>query len=672
MPQTRSLDKLSIERQERYEFARHGWAGFNDEALIDVEMYLGAQNTRKDENFAALTGRPLYVINKMKRQVSLLAGYEIRNRHILKMAPIGGEDSEVARQHTSLITQQMSIFGGYNTMSNCFKMGPLVSGSNLMEIYRDRDGFFRYSRMGHNQFLLDPALRFTDLSDCTFYLTGRYLHNDVVKRLLPQDADEIDKIPVGVGAHRWDHTHNHHYARRHKMRLYEEYWRRKTEFVDTVVSRLTLEEIPYKELVKRHGDKKRVDFLIENGKLPNGLPALSRFQKPINKVHMTAFVDDEVVWDGENPLKLDDYNVVWFPGEWVPEMDRDELKLQAFVRILRDPQKAKNRRISQVHDLVESQLTTYKVVREGALKDPDDAWKTGQGKVLIVKSGFEGTLADAFYQGVTPDIPQGFFRLLAEVDKQETEVGGMNEEIFGSDTKNIPAILSRQRTGAALTGHQGIFEGYRHSKQQVGRKMARLNQIWQDPIRVQRMINERPVRGFYDEDMLFYDCLPTEGLLTDSQQQTNFNELKEIRQLFPDAAQVVTVSDLIESSNLQQKKKLMDRIKQREQQAQQALAQQQKEQQQMSQLVQAETAAKVARAREDTSDIAENRASIQLKNAQTATEVLNLRNEQMMDLAERVAKVELMQAQAEAARRGSGGGKPKRAKKPRRRRLQKA
>jgi len=665
-------DTLSIEKQEKYDFAKHGWAGFNDEALIDMEMYLGAQNTNKDEKFAALTGRPLYVINKMKRQVSLLAGYEIRNRHILKMTPIGGEDNEVARQHTALITQQMSIFGGYNTMSMCFKMGPLVSGSNLMEIYRDRNGFFRYSRLAWNQFLLDPALRFTDLSDCQFYLTGRYLHNDVVKTLLPEDADDIDKIPVGQAAHRWDHTHTHYYAREHKMRLYEEYWRRKTTFVDTVVSRMTGEEIEFKELVRRHGDKKRVEFLIDKGRLPNGAPALSRFQKPINKIMMSAFVDDELVWDDENPTKLDEFNVVWFPGEWVPEMDRDELKLQAFVRILRDPQKAKNRRFSQTHDLVESQLTTWKVVREGALKEPDDAWKAGQGKVLIVKSGFEGTLADAFYQGVTPDIPQGYFRLLAECDKQETEVGGMNEEIFGSDTKNIPAILSRQRTGAALTGHQGIFEGYRFSKQQVGRKQARLNQIWQDPIRVQRMINEQPVQGFYDADMLFHDCNPIEGLLTENQQQANFLQLKEMREMFPDAAQVITVSDMIETSNLQQKSKFIQRVKQREQQAAQAAQQAQKDQQDMSALVKAETQAKIARSKEDMSDIQVNRASTQLKNAQTATEVLNLNNEQLMDLAERVAKVNLMKAQTQAALRGPDGGSQKRAKKPRRRRLQKA
>ena len=643
------MNDLKSEREDRYDFARQGWSGFLDEGAVDTEMYLGAQNSKDDEEFARRTGRPIYVINKTKRQVKLLSGYEIRNRHILKMSPIGSEDNESARQHTALITQQMSLFGGYGVMSDCFKMGQLVSGSNLMEIHRDRLGFFRYARLAYNQFLLDPALTFTDLSDCTYYQTGRYMHESTALQLLPENADDINKIPHGQGTQRWDYNHNHGYARQQKMRLYEEYWRRETTFEDTIISRLTAQEIPFKELVKRHGDKNRVEFRIANAKLPNGTPALSRFKKPINKVKLTIYVDSEPVWNDINPLALDDYNVVWFPGEWVSEMDREELKLQSFVRILRDPQKARNRRINQTIDIVESQLTTYRLYKEGSLKNPKDVFQSGQGKVIEVRDDFEGQLTDAFWQAPTPDIPPGFFQMLTLMDKEETDVGGMNEEIFGTDTGDIPAILSRHRTGQALTGHQGLFEGFRIAKQQVGRKQARLNQIWQDPIRVQRMINEMPVKEFYADDMIYYDCNPTEGLLTENQQQSNMRELTEIRSLYPDAAEVITISDIIESSNLQKKPQFMARIKQREQQRDQAAQKQQQEQEQINKLVQAETAAKVARAREDISDIQVNKSSVALKNAQTAGELLNLNNEQLMDLAERKAKVELMRAQTQAA-----------------------
>jgi hypothetical protein len=658
--------ELKSEYDEVYKDADCGWRNFLTEARTDTEMFLNAQNSEKEEKAARLLGRALYVINKLGRQIDLLEGYEIRNRHILKYSPVGIEDNEVARQHTAMTRQQLSNFGGYDVMSDCFKWGQLVQGSNLMEIWKDRDGFLRFSRLGYNQFLMDPTFVKDDLSDLPYYLTGRWLSDATVKSMAPEKAGKIDKIPMGHSARRWDFASNHTNGIRSKLRLYEEYWRRKTTFVPTVISRLTAEQIPMKELVDRYqGDKRRVEYLIENAKLPDGSPALSKFDKPKHTIKLTTFVDGEVIFDDTNPLAMDDYNVVWFHGDWAPEVDRDELKLQPFIRRNRDPQLARNRKFNQAIDIIDSQLNAYRKVREGALKNIEDAWDSGQGKVMVVKKDFDGTLDDAFRQENAPSIDAGLFQLLQVLDKDTTEVGGMNEEIFGSDTKDIPAVLSRQRTGAALTGHAGIFQRFRRAKRQLGHKILRLNQIWQDPIRVQRMINEMPTEGFYDEEVLQYDCTPTEGVLTESQQEQNYLELKELRSLYPDAAAVITFSDIIEAAPIQARRQLLERIKQREQQQADAAKQGQQDQERMNRLVEAETAAKVARANEDTSDIIENRANTKLLNAKTETELLNLQNEQIMDMAERMAKVNLMQAQAEAARRGPEKQAPSRRRKGR-------
>lgn len=643
---------LKSEYADRYQFADSGWRNFNNEARTDTEMYLNAQNSEKDEKNARAVGRYLYVINKLARQIDLLDGYEIRNRKILRYKPIGIEDDEVSRQHTALTTQQMNLMGGYDVMSDCFLWGQLVQGSNLMELYRDRDGFTQFSRLGYNQHLLDPTLVKDDLSDLPYYLTGRWLSDATVKMLLPKDSDKINKIPIGDGLRRWDFANNHTQSFRSKLRLYEEYWRRDTKFVPTVISRMTAEQIPFKELVERYnGDSRRLNYLIDNAKLPDGSPALSKFDKPKHTIKLTTFVDNEPVFSGDNPLGLEEYNVVWFHGGWCPEVDRDELKLQSFIRRNRDPQLARNRKFNQAIDIIESQLNAFRKVREGALKNMEDAWDTGQGKVMVIKKDFDGTLDDAFRQEAAPRLDGGLFQLLAVLDKDTTEVGGMNEEIFGSDTKDIPAVLARQRTGAALTGHGKIFQTFRRGKTLLGRKMLRVNQIHQDPIRVKRMINEMPVQGFYDEEVQHYDCLPTEGLLTETQQETNFQELKELRTLSPDMATIILPSDIVEAFPGQAHGQLVKKMKEREAQQQQAQKKAQEDQQRMNNLVEAETAAKVARAREDTSDIVENRANTQLLNAKTQGELLNLQNEQAMDMAERIAKVSLMNAQAEKARR---------------------
>jgi len=175
------------------------------------------------------------------------------------------------------------------------------------------------------------------------------------------------------------------------------------------------------------------------------------------------------------------------------------------------------------------------------------------------------------------------------------------------------------------------------------------------------MINEMPVDGFYDPEVLQYDCTPTEGVLTESQQEQNYLELKELRSLYPDAAGVITFSDIVEAAPIQARKQLLDRIKQREQQQAEAQKAAQEDQQRMNKLVEAETASKVARAQEDMQDTVESRQNTKLLNAKTQVELLNLQNEQVMDMTERLAKVNLMNAQAKAAMQNQqGNSQPRR------------
>ena len=142
-------------------------------------------------------GRILHTIDKIGRQINLLHGYEIRNRHILKISPQGNfEESEdmACNQHTGVIMSLMSRHGGYNVLSDAFRWGTLSQGSNLIEIWRDREGLLQYCRLGFNQFLLDSGLTKTDLSDCKDILTGQWISTDKAKMLVPTAADEIERI----------------------------------------------------------------------------------------------------------------------------------------------------------------------------------------------------------------------------------------------------------------------------------------------------------------------------------------------------------------------------------------------------------------------------------------------------------------------------------------------
>ena len=113
-------DPKNDELKDRYDYAHAGWYDFLRQAEMAMEMHGSAQWSREEVASAQRTGRSLYTFNKIARQVNLLSGYEIRNRHTLKVSPIGREDDDIARQHTALIMQQLSTVRVYDRMSDAF------------------------------------------------------------------------------------------------------------------------------------------------------------------------------------------------------------------------------------------------------------------------------------------------------------------------------------------------------------------------------------------------------------------------------------------------------------------------------------------------------------------------------------------------------------------------
>jgi hypothetical protein len=614
---------------EAWRQAWHGWQAWVHQAREDMLFYLNEQLSNQEKAWLKQEGREAYVFNKVARFVDLLSGFEIKDRHILKIQPYGEEDDTTSSQHTGVIMTQMNSNDGYDVMSDAFKYGTLVTGANLVEIFPDRrTGDAHFGRLAYNEFLPDPAFTKRDLSDSQFLLRGKWLTTDQAEFLLPGREVEVNKITPIAESLRWSLLPNQQKLFGRDMRLYEEFWRQDTRKQRMVVIRddskrpVRMEsEDSFIQRANLSGfTKKQARDFIRN------VPNLSTFSRQTNTVRLSVFLDGNLMFDGPNPTGLDDYNFVFVGGVFAPEMDRDDLKLQGLVRRAKDPQSAMNRRMNQMIDIVESQLQTWKRVREGSLVDPDAAFGSGQGKVVTIKRDALGPLSEHFDQLGAPDIPAGLFNLFNLLDKTETETVGLNTEIFGTDDKDISGILSKQRTANALIGHQGLLSGYRLAKKHLGRKLVRYNQLNLTPQKVFRMLNEQPTPQFYSEDYSKYDCVPVEGILTDTQRQLWYLELRSLRSEFPDFAQIITPMMLINAAPMQLKHKFLQELQQAQQQARQQAQQALQQQQRDIELQEGITATQIAKAKEDIANAAESRADTALTRVKTAAEIENLRS----------------------------------------------
>ena len=620
-----------------YDINSTGWNPFLEQACLDNDFSLKAQHTYEEMQRADRQNRILHTIDKIGRQINLLHGYEIRNRHILKIAPQGNfeENEDMAcNQHTGVIMSLMARHGGYDVLSEAFRWGVLSQGSNLIESWRDREGLIQYGRLGYNQFLLDHGLTKSDLSDCGDILTGQWVSTEKAKMLVPTAASEIEDIQPLTHSSRWSFQGQPAMMNKAKKRLFEQWWKRTTEEVSVVQHRITGQQMTFEQFANESagGDKKLANQLIQNFKLPNGVPVLVKFRDVKDKIRLTIFVDDEFVWEGDNPMKLRDYNYTWVHGLWCPECPRTELKLQSFVRGLRDPQVMYNRKINQAMDIIETAVHGLRMVRGKYLMNPEDAYKSGQGITLQVDKDAPDAMAlrEIFNQIPASEVPQSVFTMLQIIDKDSVESGGLNQEIFGTDEKDVEVsgVLHAYRTGKALTGQAWMFQNLRGSKRDFGRKQVQMVQLNYSPQRIRKILNQDPVEGFYSEDLTRFDCIPTEGLLTDSQQNMYYQELKSLLKEFPEMfAGIITPDMLVKSAPMQFKIPTLQAIQRATKMRQQQSQAQAKSQQLTDQLTQGLTAVQISQAQENIADSQQKRSEIPLNQAKTLTEI----NKNMFD-----------------------------------------
>ncbi len=645
-------ESTKSEFHDVYEINDTAWRRFNEQAQLDLDYYLKAQHSHDDMERADRQGRILHTIDKIGRQVNLLHGYEIRNRHILKIGPQGGfdeQEDQACTQHTGVTMSLMNRHGGYDIFSDAFKWGTLVQGSNLIEKWRDRDGLIQFGRLGWNQFLLDHGLTKDDLSDCGDILTGQWTSTDKVKMLVPTRADEIERIKPLTHTSRWPFQGTPAMMNKAGRRMFEQWWHRTTEEVSVVQHRFTGQKMTFKQFARENagGDKKLANKFIENFKSPNGVPMLVKFRDIKDKIRLTIFLDDEFLWEGDNPMKLRDFNYTWVHGQWCPECPRTELKLQGFVRGQRDPQRMQNRQVNQAMDIIESQVQGLRMVRDKFLVNPEDSYKSGQGIVLHVNDTGEGVpFDDIFRQIKSSEVPQSIFQMIALIDKAQTESGGLNEEIFGTDDKNIEisGVLHQFRTAKALTGQSWMFQTLLTAKKNFGRGLVQTVQLNYDPKLIQEILNEQPVQGFYDDNLTRFDCNPVEGVDTDSQRNMFYLELKSLLKEFPEMfAGIITPEMLVKTAPMQFTNVMLKAITAAQQQKKQMNQMVQRQQLVGEQLTQELTKVQTSQAHENIADAAAKRSEIPLNRMKTLAQAQKASAEPTLAIIKEMVRLQIAQ-----------------------------
>ncbi len=630
------MDDKEKDFESAFNSAYDFWFPWIAEAHKDFKYYIKDPWTEQDRQKMRDEGRELLHFPVIRRIVKLITGYERRNRLTIKISPAENSDNNVAAQLTGLLMPLMENRGGHTMISDAFEMGALVPGMNLIEPYFDMKGRIQFSRVFYNKFLLDPNFTRRDLSDCGYiivHMTDMKARD--IKQLVPEHDKFIDEVLSGYDSQTsklpFSGTHSNFDD---KTGTLDYFWERTSKKITVIGDRQTGKTFTWKG-----DDEIRDEFFRRD------YQRYTSWTDHKDTVKLTALVNGRKIETYDDPNGIDDYNYTLVSGFYYPEYDEAAEKLQGIVRPLRDSQRELDKRLSKILDIIDSQVSTGIIAEENSLVDKDDIHASGGGRGIWIKEG----MFDKVKFKEPGDIPAGLFQLNKDLQGFINQIAGINESMFGTEElkAQISGYLLKLRQGAGLVSLQDLFDNLRFAKKDLAFKTIKMMQSRYTKTEVERTLNEPIDPQFFLEDLSVYDLVPEEGILTSTQQQAFYAELRE------DKAQGAPIpwKVLYEQRPGAMKKKLLKMIED----AEKAEQQQRKEISEEKRLLDGMRSAKInadnARAGERRTQEEENRAGAMLDRIKAGKEIQGMDYDRALALLDRLVAVDKIEVDRAKNRR---------------------
>lgn len=557
------------EFSELYEDAYYAWNPFYPLADIDLRMYLGDQWDNKEKQKLYEEGRNQWVFNLIRKNINMVDGYQRSHRLSSIVVPQESKDQQGADDLSDLLLFVMQAGDGYKYISDSFS-GAIKTGWNLCTVYLDYredpvNGDIKFGREPYSGFITDPYFTRLDLEDCSYVIRRKYMSPEQAASMLPGMEKEVWDIQSSGWSRDDKFTWLPYQTQPNGQDYiaYNEFYKQMWKQVPVLVDKET------GEYTEWEGPKDALRFLLQQH------PQLTVVQKPKKYIETNIILNDVYMKTEVNQFGLNEYPFVPFVGVFEPESEFWGLKLQSLTRCMVDPQKESNRRLSQMTDMVESQINSGWIADEESVINPRSLFQSSQGRVIWRDRNAKPGAIEKIQPA---QIPPSFFQLQQIYASGMSEILGVNDAAFGvPESGNESGVMMMLRQGAAVNNLQGVFDNLRYAQKHLSKKILKLIQTW-TPEKVERILGRKPSDQFYSKDFIKYDISIQEGPLTDTQKQMHFRQMVDVYQLTGGpGVSPITPSMLAKAAPLQGKSEYLAEIQKNEE----MLSKQGQEQQQV-------------------------------------------------------------------------------------------
>lgn len=583
------LDRLR-DYEERYEQGNSKIDEFRQEARKDVEFFLNKQFSDREEAYLNQEGRECIVNNKLRRGIMLISGHQRMNQLSSVVIPQGKENQDTADLISNAVQWVYTKRDGYHHLSDCFLYGSLISGINFSEIMLDyscdpENPDISFNRIPYNAAVWDPYFTKPDLSDCAYFIRRMLTSRAEVTGFLPDYASEIKKLKPFSGDGKFTDMPAFTNPTGQEFIAYDESWERCSEKRLVVLDARTHEFVG---LIRKDMEKDAEKYISLD-------PYRVLVRRTIPTVKMSIILNGEIIDTVDDPLGINEYPFVAFPGIYIPEHDDFSLRLQSALRVGRDPQSEMNKRISKLLDIIDSKTHVGYIYKKKALADGEDVYKAGNFRNIAIKN-------DAVIgQDIAPIVPTptdpSIIQAMQLFDQNIMDTLGITDASFGTPQGgNDSGLLTMLRQESSIVGLQPFFDNFNRCQYYHTRKVIKAMQVnWPD-WKWERVTGKKVSLGIRDTSFMKFDAHVTQGILTENQQKMFYAQLFQLRQM---GVESITDAILIKYAPMQDSGTLQKEIQATEQQKSQAMQQQQQIQMQQMQLANQKTMSEIEENKSD-------------------------------------------------------------------------
>ena len=541
------LNKIKVWKDE----SESKWSKWETNAKESFAFAHGEQWKPDIKSKVEEEGRPAYTFNEIRGALKLVTGFQRQNRQDIKIVGVEGGDDQVADIMTLLIKNVITRQNGEYKFSDCFSDGIKCSRGFLeVEIDYDEDilnGVIKIHQRSPFEVKVDPHSVEYDMSDASYMLRDiPNLTKDMILSRFPDDKDKVNEATVsqesGSEKNRWTLT---------------ECWYKVYKIVKFLVDTQSGDIKELGKVTKKQEEK--LLSISEN---------LQIYKRRMPLIKVASVVNEILLQDDDSPYypHLKTFPFIPYVCDWTPSASKLEHRCQGIVDAIKDPQRLINKQTSMALHIINTSANAPWIGDDDALDEEGEAnlkkFGSRPGIYIKKKKGSElrreppvsGTLS----QFVLTDRGSDQIKRISGIDTNlmaQTEMKSMSGK----------ALEIRQQQGK--TAIQEMFDNLRLTRHIEAKTIIGLILHSYTPEKVVRICGEEKITLeqasmiLENIDMTQYDIAIDEISASATMRAANFLTLLEMKEK---GFQSISEADLIESSDLPNKEKILSRIKKQE------------------------------------------------------------------------------------------------------------